>query len=203
MVCMMPFGLPVEPEVYSSARSADVGNSEARWTHVENEKTVLGVEESRRAVVGYCERFLVPPSITAFDPVDWATCALEDENMLNNWAVLKSRVRELLDRNWFATTAALVRGDHDAGLAVVNAVAERLGRESSKNDGVNGTDTRAGEEGCDCLPCHGHVNRNGVALFHTPLLEDIGDAADLPKEFAVTDFPAVTSFICLVNDGRL
>ena len=82
-------------------------------------------------------------------------------------------------RPWFATTAALVGSDHNAGLAIDDTVTEGLGAESSENDAVNGTNTGACEEGSRGVPCHGKVDADGIALLDTKLLEHLGDLACL------------------------
>lgn len=145
----------------------------------------------------------MPPLVTALGPRNLVAGPLEHENVLNNRAVLDSIVRELLDRDRLASTAALVGSDDDAGLAVVDTVAEGLGREPSEDDGVDGTDTRAGEECSDGLPCHRHVDRDGVALFDTIRLEDVGDAADFAEQLLVADFGAFTWLVGLVDDSGL
>lgn len=96
-------------------------------THVKDEERVLSREESGRAVVGNLGGLLVPPTITALNPVDWVASPLEDKDVLDNRAVLDGIVREALDGNGLATTAALIGGDDDAGLAIVDTVAEGLG----------------------------------------------------------------------------
>ena len=123
--------------------------------------------------------------------------------MLNKRAVLQRIVSQLLDRDGLATAPALVRGDDDAGPAVVDAVPERLGREAREDDGVDGADAGAGEEGGDGLPGHGHVDRDGVALLHAVGLEDVGEAAHFAEELAERDLAALAGLVCLVNDGRL
>ena len=145
----------------------------------------------------------MPPAVTALDPVDRVAGALEDEDVLDNRAVLERGVRELLDRNGLATAAALVGGDDGAGLAVVDAVTKGLGGEAGENDGVDGAEAGAGEEGGDCLPGHGHVDGDSVTLLDAPLLENVRDAAGLAKELAIADLAALAGLISLVDDGCL
>ena len=68
---------------------------------------------------------------------------------------------------------------------------------------MDGTDTRAGEEGGDGLPCHGQIHRDGVALLDAIRLEDVRDAGDLTQELAVADILVLAGLICLVNDSSL
>ena len=96
-----------------------------------------------------------------------------------------------------------VRGEDDARAAVEHAVAQRFGREASKDDRVDSTDACAGEEGGDSLPCHREVDGDGVAFFDAERLEDIGDGADFTEEFAVRDFATFIGLIGFVYDGSL
>lgn len=172
-------------------------------THVKDEQRIFGRKQRGRAEVGDLGGLLVPPRVAALDKVDRVAGPLEHEDVLDDRAVLDGVVRELLDRDALAAAAALVGGDDDAGLAVVDTVAEGLGREAGEDDGVDGADAGAGEEGGDGLPGHGQVDRDGVALLDTPGLEHVCDAADFAEELAVADLGAFTGLISLVDDRGL
>ena len=145
----------------------------------------------------------MPPLVTALDPSDWVASVLQDDDGLDERALLESLVREALDVDGLATTAALVGGEDDAGLAVVDAVRERVGREAGEDDRVQGTDTRAGQEGRDGLPGHRHVDRDGVALADAVVLEDVGKPGDLAEELAVANVLVLAGLVGLVDDGSL
>ena len=100
----------------------------------------------------------MPPLVTTLNPRDGITSPLEDKNVFDDRAMLDSIVSECLDSDGLATTAAFIGGDYDAGLAVVDTVAERLRRKAGEDDGVDGADTRASHEGSDGLPGHGQVD---------------------------------------------
>ena len=68
---------------------------------------------------------------------------------------------------------------------------------------MDGADTRAGEEDCNCLPRHRKVNRDGIAFLEAERSENIGDAADFAEELGVSDFPSLSGLISFVDDGRL
>ena len=104
--------------------------------------------------------------------------------MLDAWALFDGRVRDDLGRDRLATTAALVRDDEHARLAVVYAAVQRLGRESGEDSRVDGTDVRASKERSNGLPCYGQVHQDGVAFLDAERPEHIGDAADLAEEQA-------------------
>ena len=104
--------------------------------------------------------------------------------MLDAWALFDGCVCDDLGRTHLATTAALVRNDEHARLAVIHAAAQRLGRESGEDSRVDSTDARASKERSNGLPCYGQVHRDGVAFLDAERPEHIGDAADLAEEQA-------------------
>jgi hypothetical protein len=53
------------------------------------------------------------------------------------------------------------------------------------------------------LPSHGEVDGHSVALFDAKGFEDVRDLAYLDEEFAVGYLPAVTRFVCFVDDRGL
>jgi hypothetical protein len=146
---------------------------------------------------------LVPPEVTAGGHGDLVAGAAEDENLLDERALLEGGVDNGLGGDRLATTATLVRGEEDLGLAVVDTVAERLGGEAGKDGRVDGTDTGTGEEGSGRLPGHGEVDGDGVTLLDTPRAEDIGDAVGLVEELLVRDLAGISGLVGLVDDGRL
>jgi hypothetical protein len=87
--------------------------------------------------------------------------------------------------------------------AYIDTVTERLCGEAGKDNGMDSTDTGTGEECSHGLPGHGQVDGDGVALFDTKALEDVGDTADFAQELSISDEPALFRFICLVDDGDL
>ena len=145
----------------------------------------------------------MPPGITTLNPVDGAASALEHKDMLNVRAMLERSIRKLLDRNRLATAAALISSNDDARLAVVNAVTERLRGEAGEDDGVDGADARAREEGGHGVPCHREVDRDGVALLDAPRLEDIRDRADFTEQLGIGDVGALVGLVGFVDDCGL
>lgn len=145
----------------------------------------------------------MPPLVTALSEGDLAAGALEDDNVLDQRAVLESGVDDLLCGDGLAATLALIGRDDDAGLAVLYTVAERLGREAGEDNCVDGTNTRAGEEGGDGLPGHGQVEGDGVALLDSERLENIGEGGDFLEELAVADLGAFTWLVRLPNNSGL
>lgn len=118
-------------------------------------------------------------------------------------ALLESCVHDGLRCDRLSSTLAFIGSEEYLALAVKHAITKGLGRETCEDDGVDGTDTSAGEEGGDGLPCHGQVDRDGVALLDAQRLEDIGDAAHFTEKLRVRNFPALVGFIGFVDDGGL
>ena len=123
--------------------------------------------------------------------------------MLDMGAALECFVGECLDGDGLATATALIGGDDNTRLAVVDTVAEGLRGESGEDDRVDSTDTGAGHEGGNGLPGHREVNGDGVALLDTIGLEDIGDTARLAEQLAVADLSALAGLVSLVDDSSL
>ena len=174
-----------------------------RSTHVKDEERVLGRHDFRGAESRDLRDLLVPPLVAAGRPRDLAAGAPEDEDVLDEGALLDGGVRDRLRRDRLTTAAALVGRDEHARLAVLDAVAERLGGEPGEHDRVHGADARAREEGRDGVPCHGQVHGHGVALLHAPRLEHVRDGAHLAQELGVGDVGALVGLVGLVDDRRL
>lgn len=150
----------MEPEVYKKAviLSVRIRVTSHKSTHIENEERVLRGHDLWGAVVGNLEELLVPPSITASRPRNFISSPLQYQHLLDVGAFRNGSVGNPLEGNGFTASLAFVGCDKDSGLAILHTVAEGLCREPSKDDGVDGTDTGAGEEGCNSVPCHGEVN---------------------------------------------
>ena len=175
----------------------------AGYTHVENEQRVLRREQLWWAVVRDLRSLFMPPFIPALGPVNLSSRALEHKHVFNKRAMLDRVVRQLLDWDCLAATTTLVRDEDDARATVVDTIAEGLRREPSEDDGMDRTNTGAGEEGGDSLPGHGHVDGDSVAFLHAVRLQNVCDAAHLAKQLAEADFAALTGFIGLVNNSSL
>ena len=172
-------------------------------TYVEDEERVLGRHGLGRAVARHALRLLVPPLVAAGGPGDGAARALEDEDVRDEGAVRERGVDDGLGRDGLAAAPALVAGDEDAAAAVLHAVAQGLGGEAGEDDGVDGADARAGEEGGGGVPGHGEVDGDGVALLDAVGLEDVRDAADFAQELGVGDLAALAWLVGFVDDGDL
>jgi hypothetical protein len=116
---------------------------------------------------------------------------------------LEGIVDDLLGADGFSAATTFVGGEDNVGLSIVDSITERFRRETGKDDGVECTETNDCEEGNDGFGNHGHVNCDGIALFHAQILEDIGQFADFTVQFAIGDISALIGFIGFVNNRNL
>jgi hypothetical protein len=122
---------------------------------VEEEQGVLRVDGLGGDVGGPLVHLLVPPKVAAGGPGDVGAGALVDEHVADVGALLEGVVDNLLCADELAAALALVGGDDDLAAGVDDAVAQRVGREAGKDDRVDGSDARAGQEGDEGLGDHG------------------------------------------------
>lgn len=87
--------------------------------------------------------------------------------------------------------------DDDSGLGVVDAHGKFVRSEAPKNDGMHGTETRAGEHRNRSFRNHGHVDNDAVALYDILLREHTGKARNGVAEFAVGEG------LDLIGDGAV
>jgi len=135
--------------------------------HIKDEQRILRRHDLRSAVVGDPHRLLVPPSVTTLRPRNLFSGALENKDVLNVGAALERGVDDSLGCDGLPTATPFISSKDDAALAVVDAITKSLRGKASEYDRVNGTNTCTGEEGSDSLPCHGKIDRDGVALLDT------------------------------------
>ena len=84
-----------------------------------------------------------------------------------------------------AAPPAAVGGDDELGLAVIDAVLDRLGTEAAKDDRVHGSDPGAGQHGDHGLGDHRQVDRDAVAGLDAHVFQDMGHAADVKMQLLV------------------
>src|SRR5690606_18718720 len=170
---------------------------------VEDEQRVLAVHRLRRAFGAGFGTGLVVPDIAAALPADLASGPFHRDHTVNARAGAQRLVDVLLERNDLAAAHALVGGDHHLALGVLNAVAQRLGGESTEHHRVHGADPGTCEHGEGRLGNHRHVQTDPVTLADTALLEHVGQAADLVMQFAVGDVAGLVGIVAFPDDGRL
>ena len=170
---------------------------------VEDEQRVLGVHGLGRAHRVGGGHGLVVPDVAALGPGDVTAGALNDDDGVDVGALVEGGVGVLLQRHVAAAAHTLVGGDDDAAIGVEDAVAQGVGGEAAKDDGVNGADAGAGEHGHRRLGDHGQVDANPVALLNALGLENIGQLADVGVQFAIGDLLVDVGIVGLPDDGDL
>ena len=76
----------------------------------------------------------MPPLITTRRPRDLAAGALENEDVLDDRALLNGRICDRLSGDRLTSSAALVGRDEHARLAVLHTVAKRLSGEAREHN---------------------------------------------------------------------
>ena len=111
--------------------------------------------------------------------------ALVDDDVLDGGAGGHGLVDGGLELDFVAAAVACVlREDGDAA-AVVDAVGDGVGGESAEDDGVDGADARAGEQGDGQLGRHAHVDGDAIAFLDAERLEGVGELLHFGVELGV------------------
>ncbi len=136
-------------------------------------------------------------------PVDLAAGATIDDHVLDRRAVLEGFVRIGLERHLAPAAHALVRGDQQVRVAILDAAGQGVGREAPEDHRMDGPDARAGEHGDRRLGDHRHVDGDDVALLGAELLQHVGEAADFGVKLPIGDVPALFRVVALPQDRGL
>ena len=76
----------------------------------------------------------MPPLITTSRPGNLAASALEDEDVLDDRALLNGRIRNRLGGDRLTSSTALIGRDEHARFAVLHPVAKRLSGEAREHN---------------------------------------------------------------------
>lgn len=144
----------------------------------------------------------MPPEVAALGPGHLGTGTLVDQDTVHIRALLEGLIDDALGANDLTTALALVGGDNDLGTSVDDTVTEGVGGETSEDNGVNGTNTRASQEGNNGLGDHGKVDGHGIALLHALLFQGPGDARDFPEQLAESDIATRVGLVGFIDDGN-
>ncbi len=106
---------------------------------------------------------------------------------LNEVERFQGLVDDDFEDDGLAATVADVAGDHDLGLSVGDAVAQRGVAESGIDDGMDGADAGAGQHGYGAFDGQRHVDDDAVSLDHSQGSQSVGEAADHAVKLAVGD----------------
>lgn len=171
MLCCTPFGLPVEPDVYS------------------DEQRMLGADPFRLALVGFAGRQFVHPQVTLGMPVDLAAGAAIDDHALHGLAAAQRDrfVRDALQRQRLAAARLLVGRDERGGADVDEPLVQRLRGEAAEHDRVRGADACAGLHRDDAFDRHRDIDDDAVALADPALLQGIRETGHACEEIRIGD----------------
>ena len=129
--------------------------------------------------------------------ISMVSCAFaqapQDDAPSRRSARLRGRlVHRGLERHDVAAAPGAVLGEHDLGLAVVDAVAQRVGCEAAEHDAVGRADARAGQHADRDLGHHAHVDGDAIALLYAEAAQRGRERDDLPVELAVGEGAVVS-----------
>lgn len=130
------------------------GRRYLKHTYVEDEKGVFRVHDLGRTVSRNFCNFLVPPLVPSFDHRNLVSRSFEHQDVFDIWAFLERRINDSLGRDRLAASLSLVGRDDNSTATIIGTVSQGFGRETSKDGGVDGTDSGTCEECCSGLPNH-------------------------------------------------
>ena len=147
----------------------------------------------RRVLGARAPQRLVPPDVAALDPVHVLAGAQHDEDVADAGAAVGDGLVDSRLEGGGATLAeAAVGGDDEARLGVLDPRPQRLRREATEDDRVQGADARAGEHRDDRLRDHRQVDRHPVTEADAEADERVRGPLDLSVQVRVGEGPAVT-----------
>ncbi len=114
-----------------------------------------------------------------------AAGAAVDDDVLDGVAGGHGFVDGLLELDFAAAAVASVLGDDGDAGGVVDAVGDGVGGESAEDDGVDGADAGAGQQGDGQFRRHAHVDGDAVAFLNAEGLEGVGEFLHFGVKFGV------------------
>jgi hypothetical protein len=85
----------------------------------------------------------MPPFVSSFCPRNFVPSPLQDQDMLNHGVLFHGSINDDLVSDSLASTFSFIRCDNNTTFIILNAIAERFGREPCKNDRMNSSPIRA------------------------------------------------------------
>ena len=170
---------------------------------VEDEERILRVHLLAGALGGHLRCRLVVVDVAARHHVDGRPRTAHDDDMVDAAGPLDRRVDIGLERHLAAAAQALVGGDDEGRLRVLDAAGERIRREAAEDHGMDGAEPCAGEHRIGRLGDHRHVDRDPVALADAAVAHDVRHAADLVVQLAIGDMLRFGRVVALPDDRHL
>ncbi len=148
---------------------------------VQQVEEVLAVHRLGRAVGRLLRHEVVPPDVATVRHLDVVAGALQHQDLLDRGTLRDRGVGGLLQRHDAAAPPGAVTGDEHLGSGVLDAVAQRVGREPAEHHRVRGADAGAREQRHRQLRHHPQVDVDPVALLHAEGLERVGELRDVVR----------------------
>ena len=151
-------------------------------TRVEQVKQVLRVHLLARTGLRIGTRVfgqVLPPDIASVLHRRVARRATQHHRLLDRGSLVERGIRVLLQRHRVALAQALVLGDQQLALHVIEPARQGVGAETAEDDRVGGTQPGAGEHCHRQLGHHAHVDSDRGTLLDSELLQRVGKANDL------------------------
>ncbi len=95
-----------------------------------------------------------------------------------------------------------IGGDDHLGAAVIDAVGQRIGRETGENDGMDGPDPRAGQHRIGGLGDHRQIDHDPVAPHDALAQQHVRHPVHVFGQLPVGDVPGVVLRIVGLEDDR-
>src|SRR6185437_3036873 len=112
-------------------------------------------------------QLLMPPAIPARLHFDFRASPTKNDSRAHRWAFRQRFIDSRFQRNLLTATPRGILGDYRYRLRIVDAIDQRIGRESSKDDGMDRTNTRTGEQSNSKLWDHAHINSDAIPFFNS------------------------------------
>jgi len=121
--------------------------------------------------------------------VDLLFCPLDYQNVCNAWccAVSEGFVYLFFEANDRIFPKATVSGDHQFGLAVIEAIAQGFSAESAKNYTVYCANSGTGLHRDRGFRNHRHINTDAIAFFHSQLFDRVRHLANFAVQLRVSE----------------
>src|SRR4030088_3029319 len=127
----------------------------------------------------------MPPVITSLSRVDRGSGAFVDHYMLHGWTRFQRFFYRRKQLDLGAAPVRSVLSDDGHGLRVVNAIDQRVRRESAKHNRMRRANAGAGQHGNWQLGGHAHVDGDAVSFVDAEILENIGEFLHFLPELLV------------------
>ena len=126
------------------------------------------------------------------------------DNAFNKLAADQRIINHIFQRDVFCATERTIAGDDELGIGILQAVSNALCTETTKNDGVNGSDPCTSQNGNRQFWNHSHINADTIAFFDPIVLEYIGKLVHLGMQLRIGEQAVVIiRIIGFPDDGWL